>query len=433
MENKDFSIIDNALLSKYVQGMCSADEISMVENAMRSDEFLKDAVEGLKQGSGTAAIDDSIAALNYSIGTRSGFIASKARPIINISSISLKIVLPIAASIIIVAGTYLIAHSLLKSPNQFAQDKEAVHVNTTEQKQSTTTTISEPSAEEKSLEDLSIKNIEQTTTESKPTAPTSTPIATNQSAIKPNSVEMSTGAAPSTYNWTLPTTSSDKTTDVTTKNRISGQVLDRKTQKPLAGVNIVSGNLSTMTSQNGYYEIALDDQQKEIEFSQPGYQDEAKIIDTKGDKIVNVQLEQGFVVDGLSKNKKDADLGVANASATKKSSSDDLKNGLDLYTNQEYSKAINSFDKVLSTNPSSQEANYYNGLSHSNINKSSKAISYFNKVIKANGKYAEDAKWQKAQILLKQNNYAEAKPILQELKNSAKYKVQADGILDSKK
>jgi hypothetical protein len=54
-------------------------------------------------------------------------------------------------------------------------------------------------------------------------------------------------------------------------------------------------------------------------------------------------------------------------------------------------------------------------------------------VIKSNNKYTDDAKWQKAQILLQQNNNTEAKAVLEDLKKSAKYKEQAEKLLLNQK
>ncbi|MEI6312018.1 MAG: carboxypeptidase-like regulatory domain-containing protein [Bacteroidota bacterium] len=430
MENKDLTLmIEQDILLRYVDGTASSEEIRIVESAIKEDPFLEEAIEGLKSVTDKNVLNIHLASISEEISQKTNFYPTKAAKIINLPNLPFKAIISIAASIIIISGTYLIAHNLIKSNKEIAQNSDNKN-----DKESTTkevildekTVIINPA--EKSKEAL---NTEVKTQE------INTGVAEDKEVNQTTPYSISTAPAANTdkqtatYSWTMPTTTTGSDV-VANKNIIKGQVLDSKTKTPIAGVNVISGKVSTLSSQNGYYEIALDDGVKDLEFSQPGYQDQAKKLTTSGSKTINVELNKSFESDIVATTKQEK----TSEESTKDNSvsiTDDFKKGLDEYSNQEYEKAIVSFNKVLQKNPNSPEANYYNGLANYNTNKNTKALGYFNKVIKANNKYSLDAKWQKAQILLQQNNYTEAEPILEELKNTSKYKSQADALLNNKK
>ncbi len=431
MENKDItSTIDQDILHRYIQGLATNEEIRMVEQAMGDDMFLQDALEGLKEVKDKSIISQHLADISNEIGQKSSYYPSKAGKTIQLPQMSFKAIISVAASIVIISGTYLIAHNIIKSNKQIAQNtsKKEAQAQNKEIVLDEKTIIFNPAEKENA-------KLNTTTQEDIITKSTEERIS-DESIVEDNSptsvVSNEKGIA--TYSWTLPSTATVNKIDNTSKNIVKGQILDSKTKNPIAGVNIISGKTSTLSSQNGYYEIALEEGVNNIEYSQAGYQDQAKKLTTSGTKTVNVELNKSFDSDIALNAAKDKESITEEKTATETTTTvDDFKKGLDDYSNQEYEKAITSFNKVLQKNPNSPEANYYNGLANYNTNKNTKALGYFNKVIKANNKYVLDAKWQKAQILLQQNNYTEAKPILEELKNTTKYKSQAESILNTKK
>lgn len=426
MESKVLlNAIDEHLIIKYAQGIATDDEKRLVEHAMHEDAFLSDAIEGLKESPNLSEISPALLSIKQQIATKSNYSSLSSGKTIKLPTVSIKALMGIAASLVILAGTYLIASTLIKNNKQIAQNKEVTKDEEGEKKEvvlsEKTITIEKPlvvldATKTKETEAVLEEDIVSADRKGSNDVLTNNPITSSGSATTPSS----------TYNWTLPSTV-NKNLDATKSTAIvTGQVLDYKTKKPIAGAKVVSGKTNTLSSANGYYEIALDDEVKEIEFIQPGYQDQAKKVSASG--TINVELNQSFDADAIAQNQTTEEKKDAN-----KQSKDELKNGLDKYSAQQYQEAILSFNKVLQNNPNSAEANYYNGLAYYNTKKPNKALVYLNKVIKANNKYSEDAKWQKAQILLQQNNAAEAKPILEELKNSSKYKVQSEQLLKTNK
>lgn len=431
MENKDItSTIDQDILHRYIQGLATDEEVRMVEQAMGDDVFLQEAIEGLKEVKDKNIISLHLAEISNEIGQKTSYYPSKGGKTIQLPQMSFKAIISIAASIVIISGTYLIAHNIIKSNKQIAQNtnKKEVEAQNKEIVLDEKTITINPT--EKDATNINVTTQEEVINKSTEEKISDESIVEDNSPISSGSNEKSIA----TYNWTLPSTASINKVENSSKNIVKGQILDSKTKNPIAGVNIISGRTSTLSSQNGYYEIALEDGVNNIEYSQSGYQDQAKKLTTSGTKTVNVELNKSFDSDIALNAAKDKEKITEEKTATESTTTtDDLKKGLDDYSNQEYEKAITSFNKVLQKNPNSPEANYYNGLANYNTNKNTKALGYFNKVIKTNNKYALDAKWQKAQILLQQNNYTEAKPILEELKNTTKYKSQAESILNTKK
>lgn len=430
MENKEIlTSINNDILLRYIHGTASEAEKALIDSSMKEDEFLQDAVEGLKLSSNPLLITNTVATINNSISVKSGYIIPKTGAGIKLPALSTKAIMSIAASIVIIAGTYLLANTLIKNNSKIAQNKVQAEAPTVEEKK-----------------EIILSNEEVTIT--KDEAPIITPSTSTteltienipSSAISKNDVQTtaSNGTASgavasnqnSTYTWTLPT-AVNKNNETANRKTIKGQIVDSKTKTPISGVNVIAGNTTTLSSQNGYYEIAVDDANTEIEFSKPNYQDQAKKVSASNVKTVNVELNQGFLNDVVASEE------YKKLETTKEkevSDPQEFKQGLDDYSNQEYEKAIKSFDKVLQKNPNNLEANYYNGLANVSTNKNTKALVYFNKVIKSNNKYSDDAKWQKAQILLQQNNNTEAKAVLEDLKKSAKYKEQAEKLLLNQK
>jgi hypothetical protein len=429
MENKEIlSSINNDILLRYIHGTASEAEKALIDSTMKEDEFLQDAIEGLKLSSNPLLITNAVATINNSICVKSGYIIPKSGAGIKLPALSTKAIMSIASSIVIIAGTYLLANTLIKNKSKIAQNKIEAEAPKEENKEiilsnevvtitkdeaptiSPTTTNSELNVNNNPIGTLN--NTDEKSIESNGTA--SDAISTNQN---------------STYTWTLPT-AVNKNNETANRKTIKGQIVDSKTKTPISGVNVIAGNTTTLSSQNGYYEIAVDDANTEIEFSKPNYKDQAKKINASNVKTVNVELNQGFITDVVASEENNK-LETVKEKAV--SDPVEFKQGLDEYSNQEYDKAIKSFDKVLQKNPNNLEANYYNGLANVSANKNTKALGYFNKVIKSNNKYTDDAKWQKAQILLQQNNNTEAKAVLEDLKKSAKYKEQAEKLLLNQK
>lgn len=83
--------------------------------------------------------------------------------------------------------------------------------------------------------------------------------------------------------------------------------------------------------------------------------------------------------------------------------------GVDLYNNQKYKGALDQFDKVLNANPDHPMCNFYSGLSYQQLQEYSKAINSYQKVIdEKDNLFIEQAEWYMALCYLKTNDESKA-------------------------
>ncbi|MDB5283898.1 MAG: hypothetical protein JWO06_2973 [Bacteroidota bacterium] len=104
----------------------------------------------------------------------------------------------------------------------------------------------------------------------------------------------------------------------------------------------------------------------------------------------------------------------------------DMDEAMKNFNNREYEKASTDFDKILSHDPDNADALYYGGISDYIDGKSTKSEKNFDKLIKKGSKFADGAKWYKANILIKKGEITAGKNLLQELTStSGSYKERA--------
>jgi tetratricopeptide (TPR) repeat protein len=110
----------------------------------------------------------------------------------------------------------------------------------------------------------------------------------------------------------------------------------------------------------------------------------------------------------------------------------EIKAGKKRYKSKEYDQAVLLFTKTLQTKPEDREALFFLGSSYLELNKIDLAIVQFDKLIKSGaGIYYDDARYNKAMALIKQNKNTDAKILLKELiQTSTEYKARATKALN---
>lgn len=207
---------------------------------------------------------------------------------------------------------------------------------------------------------------------------------------------------------------------------IKGQVIDRSTNEPISGVNIiVDGKNQTMTSFNGNFEVKLDGKDAyTIEFEKKNYETlpQRVIPGNESSMYLTVPMNQSFMSMPTAAEKS------TNTAASQSS----LRLGLDLYSKGKYSEASKELDKAITLNPGNNDAVYYAGLSHFNAGRPGKSISYFDKILKSKEtNLKEDASWYKAQALVQKGFKEDAVKILEKIaSDNGKYSSSAKAELN---
>ncbi|MBL4624696.1 MAG: hypothetical protein JKY42_06110 [Flavobacteriales bacterium] len=99
-----------------------------------------------------------------------------------------------------------------------------------------------------------------------------------------------------------------------------------------------------------------------------------------------------------------------------------LQEGLDLYKQGSYSRAIAQFDFILQKYPEDHNALFYTGLSYFGIKKYNKAIEKFDVVYGLDKTpFKEDAEWQKALVLKEKGDTQKAKNLFDKIVTEAGY------------
>jgi hypothetical protein len=110
-----------------------------------------------------------------------------------------------------------------------------------------------------------------------------------------------------------------------------------------------------------------------------------------------------------------------------------MDDAMDAYRDNDFKSAADQFGKIIATEPNNINALFYEGVCFLSLQipDTKHAIADFDKVLLSqNTSFAEAAKWYKALALIKDNNTAEAKPMLDEMsKGKGAYKVKAVKVL----
>lgn len=450
-------------LARYLSNTSSEAEKIFIDQLLEKDEFLKDAVEGLKQVKHPDLIAEITKEINASIAVKTGYVVPKPK-VIQLSSSFLKPILAIASAVVIISGTYLLFQQIgsKTNPATLAVKKEvATNEKPNSFEESTIYSDAEKIKEVNNKKTVTnedaIQNQHYINYLDSVTISANTPAITSASNMMNPMKNLSapTVASGGTYQWDTESGSTNEILDKKNSSKelaiIKGQVIDRITRKPINGVAIlVDGQPIAASNANGFYELKLAPGQHQLGYSQVGYDNTHQDLNTENNtsKVVDIELNQNFVAaNGVAakfENKEDQLKDQSKTTApvytekiidnsvtkTDVPSLSDLSVGLNNYAIQNYTVAIASFNKTLVNDPNNKEALFYLAMSHYNTGNSAKAITYYNKTITNGGKYKEDALWYKAQILLKQKNTTEAKNILESLKNT-KYNDGANKLLQS--
>ena len=108
------------------------------------------------------------------------------------------------------------------------------------------------------------------------------------------------------------------------------------------------------------------------------------------------------------------------------------QNGINAYEKGNYEQAIELLKKSDKYEEKNDTTTYYLGLSYAASGNSKKALKYFNELLKnTKSPYYEDAKWQKALLLIRTEKTKQAVELLNELIKSEVYNKEAQQKLDS--
>lgn len=108
-----------------------------------------------------------------------------------------------------------------------------------------------------------------------------------------------------------------------------------------------------------------------------------------------------------------------------------MEKAMDLYNQKKFAESARAFDQLIQSGGKNSEAIYYSGLSHYVNNNYGTAIARFNQLIAENKRYRNGSIYYKALILIKTGKSAEAKPLLEELKQSGgSYRKKATEALE---
>ena len=103
------------------------------------------------------------------------------------------------------------------------------------------------------------------------------------------------------------------------------------------------------------------------------------------------------------------------------------------YLAKDFQGAVDKFTKILLTDPGNTKALFYAGVSYLSLATpdTKHAIDNFDRVlVSEDASFGEASKWYKALALIKENNTAQAKPLLDEINNgSGAYKAKAASVL----
>lgn len=458
--------ISAQLLSRYLNGTALESERMQIDELLQKDEMLKDSIDGLKLMNNPMILLQVAEELNSQIRVQSGFLLPK-NTLFHLSKVLLKPVLAIAASLIVVAGSFLLFQKYGNLEKQLAVVKNTeadIHSATEEFEKSTLYSDSDAPLnvdlkntelnEEAILNQKYINQLDSTELNIDMQSPvlnygtTTSPVATG------NMMNPMKKLAPPGLTSGRIENSDEESDDILSNNNknielsLKGQIIDNQTNQPIKGASIiVDGKLEGTSNVNGFYDIPINGGKHNIAYEQSGYDNESQQVVLGGvsQKPINISLNRSALAsnglvskyENVSDKAKDQSLESASVIAEKKevspsgnNESNDLKSGLNSYSAQNYAAAITSLNKTLTKDPNNKDALFYLAMSHYNTGNSNKAISYYSKTIANGGKYKEDALWYKAQILLKQKNNEAARALLEELKDT-KYNQRSIRLLDS--
>ncbi len=405
----------------FLESQTKVEDIKNLNDLDSTDPFLKEALEGYSNET-FSDIKDSLSSLESKIDARAN-ITKSARPEFNINKFKPILYTGIAALLLI--GSFFFIKTIADTQFNKTQvsDKK---VNPTEVKQqetlSSVPSISDTVLQSVSGDTSSTKNsfafkVQDSTSGENLIAMSKSIVS--ELEIEQNDENQMVAAGATT------SSSVNKEEVLQASNRtLKGQVVDRKTNEPIAGVIVsVDGKNKTVSSFNGNFEIQLDNEgPHNLEFEKKDYETYPRKISPSNapSTYVTIPLNPSFM-----------GLNMAEEKSSSSASTNSLRTGLDLYSKGKYSEASKELDKAISINPENNDAIYYAGLSHFNAGRPGKSISYFDKIIKSNdGNLKEDAKWYKAQALSQKGFKDDAIKILEKIvSENGKYAVSAKSEL----
>lgn len=340
---------------KYYTGNMSSKEKTAFEKHLEEDAFAKEAYEGFLVLENDHARISAIE--NTNMALKEKFQINETANIF-----PLKYSLGIAASLVLFLGSYFIIQSNIFNKNESLADN---HIEEEE-------TISAPEEKE-----VSINSIDTLAQELYNDTLYDSQIAQAESEAEDiviSEVEQKTKKEKTTTKEknNVATPLSPKEKQITEKefDKYRGQ-----TQEEVSSTNEVA-DLNKKTNGN------ISEKEKAVspQLTNTIYADDSEVLETEQKKILS-----------------------------------EYKKGIDAYNNSDFNKAIKYFNNSLDQNRSIAGSNYYIGMSYFNLNKSVKAIKYFDTTINLNSTFKDNAKWYKSLTLLKKNNTAEAKALLNEL------------------
>jgi TolA-binding protein len=95
-----------------------------------------------------------------------------------------------------------------------------------------------------------------------------------------------------------------------------------------------------------------------------------------------------------------------------------IETAMNSFNTKKYDEAAKQFHKLLKKQPDNPDVLYFGGVSEYINGNSNKALNNFDKLLSSGNKYTDGAKWYKSQILLQKGKKEQAKQLMKELSNT---------------
>ena len=432
--NEKYSELNLETMKAYLQGNLSADQQKQVEALIAEDPFTAEALEGLATLDNKAAIGLTIAGLNQQISAQSGAgyvgggsAASTGTGGGNILSAGWVKYAAAAVTIGAVAGTAILVNKQFVGQDSAMAETEVV----------APTESAEPTAQ-----GLDGSLIIAGDSISSANGAMSEEILAE--TMEPVEEEILDGMAIFDFDEESLSEMSEK--DAAGYGYIIGQVVDSRTNQPLAGVNVVTDkNYGSISDANGNFKILTEAGEQKVIFQNSGYKSSQTTVSVSKDaeRNMNVALDAANGPYGMDNTLKEsapktttasgeAYDDVAETGLAKSKNVDLMGQAKTNYLNGNYKDAADMYDDVLSQQLNNREALYYGGISYLSSGKNNKAIKNFDQLLNNSpGSYYDGALWYKAQALVNKKKYTDAKTLLRELSaGSGPFKSQAEKQLN---
>ena len=345
--------IDFNSFRKYYTGAMSSDEKINFEKNIDSDPFAKEAFEGFLLLENDFNRISSIENTNIALKEKFGIEEKSTFPI--------KSIFAIAATMVVLIGSYFAISSNFKNQNEFAEHKtesiESIVINN----------------DELGLQDNSTNEIYDSLDFSNDTLKE---IADDNIVIE--ETEIKNSKEKSIYE--------NKKTNKTDKADIEIIKQTPKTKKQISA--------------------------EQFDFYRNQKKSENKVVANSSKDEINVNA-----VTEVSSTTSNS-IYYEPESIVPTTENTNYKKGIVAFNNKEYSKAIRLLNTSIYQKKNISSSNYYLGLISYNQNKPTKAIKYFDKMIHSNSSFKEDAQWYKSLALIRRGNKNDALILLKKIINS---------------